>query len=361
MTVLKRFPFDWDQRVANLSRGGKKFLVLKRRDFIALLASAVALWPASRPLLARAQTTAATRRIGVLSTLVEDTAESQRLMAVFTQRLAELGWSIGRDIRIEQRWSGGDNERLRSGARELASLRTDVVMAITSPAVAVLKQEAPAIPVVFVGVSDPVGSGFINSLPRPGGNITGFINLEGSLSGKWLALLKEVVPGLSHVGFIFNPEAAPFSGYYLRTFEVAATAAAVSAIAMPVHDVGEIESAIAGLRARPAGGFIVMPDTFTTLHRARIIALAARDRIPAVYPNGVTAKLGGLIGYGVDNVESVRGAASYVDRLLKGTKAADLPVQQPTKFELVINVKTAKALGLDVPPTLLALADEVIE
>jgi putative ABC transport system substrate-binding protein len=333
---------------------------MKRRELIFLLGGAMAPMVAW-PLAARAQTVLAVRRVGVLSTLIEDTAESRRLMAVFIQGLGELGWSIGRDIRIEQRWSGGDNERLRSGARELASLRTDVVLAITSPAVAVLKQEAPAIPVVFVGVSDPVGSGFINSLPRPGGNITGFINLEGSLSGKWLELLKEIVPGLTHAGFIFNPETATFADYYLRAFEAAAAAVAVTPMVMPVHDVGEVERGVAQLSAQPTGGLIVMPDTFMTLHRARIIALAARERLPVVYPNGVTARQGGLIGYGIDNTESVHGAASYVDRILKGAKPADLPVQTPTKFELVINLKTAKALGIEVPLTLLARADEVIE
>jgi len=328
---------------------------LKRRAFIILLGAAAATMalPRGAP--------AAARRVGVLSTLVEDTAESRRLMAVFVRGLSELGWTDGRNLSLEQRWSGGDNNRLRSDARELASLRVDVVMAITTPAVAALKQEAPAIPVVFVAVSDPVGSGFIDSLPRPGGNITGFINLEGSLSGKWLELLKEIAPAVTHAGFIFNPEAAPFADYYLRAFEAAAPAAGVTPVAMPVHEAADIARAAAGLRGRGAGGFIVMPDTFTTLHRAEIIAAAARERLPAVYPNGATARAGGLMGYGVDNVESVRSAAGYVDRILKGAKAADLPVQQPTKFELVINRKTARALGLDVPPTLLVRADEVVE
>jgi putative ABC transport system substrate-binding protein len=264
-------------------------------------------------------------------------------------------------MHLEQRWSGGDNDRLRSDAREMASLRAEVIMAITSPAVAALKHEAPAIPVVFVAVSDPVGSGFVDSLARPGGNITGFINLEGSLSGKWLELLKEVVPSLTHAGFMFNPETAPFAEYYLRAFEAAAPAAAVTPVAMPVHGPDDIEGAILGLKARPVAGLIVMPDTFITVNRRRIIALAARERLPVVYPNGATVRQGGLIGYGVDNVESVHGAATYVNRILRGEKPGDLPVQTPTKFELVINLKTAKALSLDVPPTLLARADEVIE
>ena len=331
-----------------------------RREFIAFLGSVTtssSLW--LLPL--RAQTSIAVRRVGVLSTFVEDNSESRRLMAVFARGLNELGWTDGRNIHLEQRWSGGDNDQLRSDARELASLRTDVIMAVTTPAVTALKQEAPAIPVVFVAVSDPVGSGFINSLPRPGGNITGFINLEGSLSGKWLELLKEVVPGLTHAGFIFNPERAPFAEYYLRAFEAAAPAAGVTPMAMPVHEPDDIERVVAQLEAQPAGGFIVMPDTFTTLHRGRIISAAAGHRLPAVYASGMTARQGGLIGYGVDDAESVRGAATYVDRILKGAKAADLPVQTPTKYELVINLKTARTLGIEIPPTLLGRADEVIE
>jgi putative tryptophan/tyrosine transport system substrate-binding protein len=331
-----------------------------RRKFVMLLGGAAIssnLWP----LPLRAETATAVRRVGVLSTFVEDNPESRRLMAVFIRGLNELGWTEGRSIRLEQRWSGGDNDRLRSDARELARLGADVILAITTPAVAALKQEAPAIPVVFVAVSDPVGSGFIDSLPRPGGNITGFINLEGSLSGKWLELLKEVAPRLTHVGFIFNPERAPFAEYYLRAFEAAAPAVGVTPMAMPVHAPDDIERVLAQLGARPAGGFIVMPDTFTTLHRGRIISAAARHWLPAVYASGTTARQGGLIGYGVDDAEAVRGAASYVDRILKGAKAADLPVQTPAKFELVINLKTAKALGLEIPPTLLARADEVIE
>ena len=331
---------------------------MNRREFSTLIAGAAAaspMWP--RPL--RAQATI--RRVGLLSPLVEDTAENGKLKGVFIQGLSELGWNVGRNFIVEERWSGGDQERLQSGARELASLRAEVILAITTPAVAVLKQEAPAIPVVFVAVSDPVGSGFIQSLPRPGGNITGFINLEGSLSGKWVELLKEVVPGLTHVGFMFNPDTAPFAEYYLRAFEAAAPALAVTPIAVQVRETDDIERAIAELGARPAGGLVVMPDTFTTLHRERIIALAARDRLPAIYPNAPTARLGGLISYGIDNAESVRGAAGYVDRILKGAKAADLPVQVPTKFELLINLKTARALGLEIPPALLARADEVIE
>ena len=334
-----------------------QFDKLKRREFITLLGIAAAMWP----MVARAQTAVAVRRVGILSTLVEDNPESRRLTGVLIRGLAELGWTEGRNIHFEQRWSGGDYDRLRSDARELARLRADVIMAITTPAVAALKEDAPAIPVVFVAVSDPVGGGFVDSLPRPGGNITGFINLEGSLSGKWLELLKEVVPGLTHAGFIFNPERAPFAGYYLRAFEAAAPAAGVTPMAMPVHEPDDIERVVAQLEAQPAGGFIVMPDTFTTLHRGRIISAAAGHRLPAVYASGMTARQGGLIGYGVDDAESVRGAATYIDRILKGAKAADLPVQTPTKYELVINLKTAKTLGLDIPPTLLARADEVIE
>jgi len=330
---------------------------MRRREFIAFLGGAAAAWP----LAARAQRPDRMRHIGVLSAFAQDTDESRRLIAVFLQGLQELGWTEGRNVRIEQRWSAGDPERLRSDARALASMPADVVLAIATPAVATLKEEAPGIAVVFVAVSDPIGSGFIANLPRPGGNITGFVNLEGSLSGKWLELLKEVVPGLTHVGFMFNPETASFAEYYWRELEAAAPSAAVTVTGMPVHDLGEVESAIVGVKARPVGGLIVMPDTFMTINRRHIIALAARERLPVVYPNGATAKQGGLIGYGIDNVESVRAAATYVDRILRGEKPGDLPVQTPTKFELVINLKTAKALGLEIPPSLLVRADEVIE
>jgi putative tryptophan/tyrosine transport system substrate-binding protein len=331
-------------------------LDMRRRKFFTVLGAAAA-WP----LIGRAETAASPRRVGVLSPFVLETVESRKLMAVFIQSLHELGWVDGRNVRVEQRWSTGDSERLQSDARELAKTRADAIMAIGTPAVAMAKREAPGIPIVFVAVSDPVGSGFVDSLPRPGGNITGFINLEGSLSGKWLELLKEAVPSLTHAGFMFNPQTAPYAEYYLRAFEAAAPTAAVTPIAMPVHATGDIERVMLELKTQPTGGLVVMPDTFTTVHRQEIIALGLRERIPIVHPNGATARQGGLIGYGIDNVESVRGAAGYIDRILKGARPADLPVQTPTKFELVINLKTAKALGIDLPPTLLARADEVIE
>jgi putative tryptophan/tyrosine transport system substrate-binding protein len=332
-------------------------LDLRRRDLIALFGAATAAWALS----ARAQTSAAVRRVGLLTPFVADTDESRKLMGVFFDGLRELGWIDGRNVKIEQRWSSGDHERLLADARLLAELPADVVLAVSSPAIAALQQEAPRVPVVFVAVSDPVGSGFVGSLARPGGNITGFVNLEGSLSGKWLGLLKELVPGLTHAGFMFNPGSAPFAEYYLRQFEAAAPVAAVAPVAVPVHEVADIERAIVALKARPVAGLVVMPDTFTTVNRRRIIELAARERLPVVYPNGATVRQGGLIGYGVDNVESVRGAATYIDRILRGEKPGDLPVQTPTKFELVINLKTAAALGLTVPPALTALADEVVE
>jgi putative ABC transport system substrate-binding protein len=334
-------------------------LDLRRRDLIALsiglLGGAAATWS----LPARTQTPV--RRVGLLSPFIEDTDESRRLTSVFVGGLRELGWIDGRNVRVEQRWSSGDNDRMFADARALADLPADVVLAVSTPAVNALKQEAPRIPVVFVAVSDPVGSGLVASLARPGGNVTGFVNLEASLSGKWLGLLKELVPGLTHAGFMFNPDAAPFADYYLRQFQAAAPVAAVAPVAIPVHEPTDIERAIVGLKARPVGGLVVMPDTFTTVNRRRIIELAARERLPVVYPNGATVRQGGLIGYGVDSVESVRGAAVYIDRILRGEKPGDLPVQTPTKFELVINLKTARALGLNVPPTLTALADEVVE
>ena len=337
---------------------GKLVLDLRRRDLITFLGGAAAAWA----LPARAQSPAATVRcVGLLSPFIGDTDESKKLTGVFLDGLRDRSWVEGRNVRVEQRWSSGDNERLFSDARALAELPADVVLAISSPAVAAIREQAPQIPVVFIAVSDPVGSGFVSSLARPGGSVTGFVNLEGSLSGKWLGLLKELVPRLTHAGFLFNPETAPFAAYYLRQFEAAAPVAGVAPVALPVREPSDIERAMVELKARPVGGLVVMPDTFTTVNRRRIIELAARERLPVVYPNGATVRLGGLIGYGVNYVESVRGAATYVDRILRGEKPGDLPVQTPTKYELVINLKTAAALGLAVPPTLTALADEVVE
>src|SRR5262245_34473389 len=327
---------------------------MNRRGFLSLIAGA-AVWPHA----ARAETVV--RRVGLLSTLVPDNSESRRVMDVFIQALRELGWHDGQNVRIEQRWSAGDSDRLRADARALANPPVDVVLAVSTPAAMAIREEAPGIPIVFNAVTDPIGSGLVGNLRRPGGNITGFINLEGSLGGKWLGLLKDLVPALTHAGLMFNPETAPFADSYLSAFEAAAAAAKVAPMRLVVRDTSDIERAIAAVKTQPVGGLIVMPDTFITVNRLRIIEIAAHERLPVVYPNGATARLGGLIGYGIDNVESTRGAAAYIDRILRGEKAGDLPVQTPTKFELVINLRTARALGLEVPATLQALADEVIE
>jgi putative tryptophan/tyrosine transport system substrate-binding protein len=329
---------------------------MNRRAALTLIAGAAA-WP----LAARAERAAAVRRVGLLSTLVPDNSESRRVMDVFMQALQELGWRDGQNVRIEQRWSAGDTDRLRADARAFANPPADVVLAVSTPAALTIREEAPGVPIVFIAVTDPIGSGLVGNLPRPGGNVTGFINLEGSLGGKWLSLLKEIVPGLTHAGFMFNPETAPFAESYLSAFEAAAPAAKVTPMRLVVRDTGDIERAIAAVKAQPVGGLIVMPDTFITVNRLRIIEIAAHERLPVVYPNGPTARLGGLIAYGIDNMESTRGAAAYIDRILRGEKAGDLPVQAPTKFELVINLRTARGLGIEVPATLQALADEVIE
>jgi putative tryptophan/tyrosine transport system substrate-binding protein len=275
--------------------------------------------------------------------------------------LAELGWLTGRNLAIDYRWAAGDPAQMEAFARELVQLKPDVLVASTTPVVAALRREAGAIPIVFVVVSDPVGSGFVASLARPGGNITGFINIESSLGGKWLELIKEVAPRLDRVGAMFNPDTAPHASYYLQPLEAAALVLAVKPVPMPVRSAADVEQAVADLGAHPTGGLVVLPDAFTAVQRRVIITATAGAKVPAIYPFRFMAGDGGLISYGVDLIDLFRRAAPYIDRILKGSIPADLPVQQPTKFEFTINLKTAKALGLAIPPTLLARADEVIE
>jgi ABC-type uncharacterized transport system substrate-binding protein len=250
---------------------------------------------------------------------------------------------------------------MRPFARELVELKPDLIVAVTTPAVAALLQETRTLPIVFVQVIDPLGRGFISSLARPGGNVTGFVTFEFSMGGKWLETLKQVAPRIVRVALIFHPQTAPFSGSFVRVIEAAAPSFAVETTVMPVHNGAELESAVAAFAAKPGGGLIILPDLFNTSHRDTIVALAARHRVPAVYPFRYFAVSGGLISDGVDTGDLYRRSASYVDRILKGAKPGELPIQAPSKFELVINLKTAKALGLDVPPMLLARADEVIE
>ena len=328
---------------------------VKRRAFITLLGGAVAC-----PLAAGAQQGGRMRRVGVLQNLAsDDPAEQARLMA-FGQGLQELGWTIGRNVRIENRWSAGDPERIRRNTEEMVALAPDVILASGNAGVAPLLQATRTVPVVFVIVPDPVGAGFVDSLARPGGNATGFIAYEYGLSGKWLEVLKEIAPGVTRAAVIRDPALASGPGQFAAIQSIAPSLG-VEVSPVNVRDAGEIERAITAFAHSPNGGLIVTGSALVGIHRHLIIALAARHKLPAVYVERTYVAAGGLISYGSDFLDQYRRAASYVDRILKGEKPADLPVQQPTKYELVINLKTAKALGLDIPPTLLARADEVIE
>ena len=328
---------------------------MRRREFITLLASAAA-WP----LAAGAQQPDRVRRIGVLNGLAETDAEVQTYDAAFRKRLDELGWIDGRNIHIDYRWGAGSVERMRLFAKELVQLNPEVIFTFTTPATAALQAETSTIPIVF-SASDPIGSGFVASLANPGGNMTGNINFEASLGSKWLELLHDVAPRVSRVALMFNPDTAPFARYYLATFRSAASALAVEPIEAPVYGAAEIESVVTMLGRNPGAGLMIMSDITMVIHRELICSLADRYRLPTVYPYRFYIIGGGLISYGVDMADLFRGAASYVDRILRGKKPNELPVQLPTKFELIINLKTARALGLAIPPTLLATADEVIE
>jgi putative tryptophan/tyrosine transport system substrate-binding protein len=330
--------------------------MIQRREFIGMFGGAAA-WP----LAARAQRGERMRRIGVLIGSAESDPESLPRTTAFENRLAEIGWMSGRNVRIDYRWAGGDPSDMQALAKELVASQPDVILASSTPVVAALVRETRTIPIVFVVVSDPIGSGFVASLPRPGGNVTGFINIESSLGGKWVELLKEIAPGIDRVAVMFNPETAPQAEYYMRPFEAAAPLFAVKPMTRPVRSEAAIVEAVSDLGRTPASGLIVLPDTFTVVHRKSLIAAAARSNVPTIYPFRFMAADGGLISYGVDLIDLYRRAAPYVDHILKGGMAADLPVQQPTKFEFTINLKAAKSLGLTVPETLLARADEVIE
>jgi putative ABC transport system substrate-binding protein len=330
---------------------------MRRREFITFVGGATVAWS----LAAHAQQPERVRRIGSLTAFAETDMEVQTWYAAFRKRLDELGWVEGHNIHIDYRWGAGNVERMQVFAKELVRLNPEVILSGTTPATAALQAETHTIPIVFAGVSDPVGSGFVASLARPGGNITGFINLETSLVSKWLELMHETAPHVSRIAFMYNPNTAPFSRYYIATFRSAATAFAVEPIEAPIHSAAEIEVAMTMLGREAGAGLIVMSDTSMILHRELIVSLADRYRLPTVYPYSLFLTGGGLMSYGVDNADLLRGGASYVNRILRGEKPNELPVQLPTKFELVINLKTAKALGLTIPPTLLTIADEVIE
>ncbi len=329
---------------------------MRRRDFIARLASAVA-WPVA----ARAQQPDRPRRVGVLMNVVQEDPGGWADVMAFRQGLADLGWVEGRNIDIEFRWPGGDIVRIQAFAKELLALRPDVLIGRSSPTTAAFKRETATIPIVFVNVTEPVEQGFVQSLARPGGNITGFTNFEASIGGKWLQLLKEIDPRIARVAAIYNPQTAPFAVLFLSSMQPAASAFAVETVGMPIRSEAEIEPALTIFGRQPSSGLIAIPDSFTVQHRARIIALAAQYRLPALYPVRSATPSGGLMAYAVDTRDTMQRAAGYVDRIFKGAKLADLPVQQPAKFQLSINLKAAKAIGLDVAPNLIARADEVIE
>jgi putative tryptophan/tyrosine transport system substrate-binding protein len=328
-----------------------------RREFIAVLGGAPVVWPFA----AGAQQLEGVRRIGVLMGFAESDREGQAFVAAFREGLQKLGWVEGRNIRIEYRWTALDRELIQRFVKELVAQQPDLILTQSTPATAELMQQTRTIPIVFALVADPIGSGFVASFPHPGGNITGFVTMEPTLAGKWLELLKEIAPPVGRVAMLFNPATAPYAQYWLNPFKTAAASFAVQAIVAPVHDTSELDSVVAALAHEPSGGLIVMPDTFTTEHRSEITSLAARYRLPAVYPYRVFAEFGGLLSYGDDLTDNFRRAASYVDRILKGEKPAELPVQAPTKFELTINLKAAKELGIAVPPSMIARADQVLD
>jgi putative ABC transport system substrate-binding protein len=328
---------------------------MRRREFITLVGGSAAAWP----LVARAQQPAQMRQIGVLMGFAEGDVAAQFWLAAFRDALSRLGWSEGNNLRIEVRWGAADPDRIKMLAKELVDLRPDAIFDQTTPVTDALARATQRIPIVFVYVADPIGSGFTASLARPGRNITGFTYLETTTGGKWVELLKEIAPRTANVALLFNPETAP--KFYMSSVQAAASSLAVEARLAPIHAMDEIAGVIAAQARTPGGGLLVMPDVFNDANLELIIKLAASSGVPAIYPRPVFAESGGLIAYGADLAEQFRQAAGYIDRILKGANPGDLPVQMPTKFELVINLKTAKALGLSVPLGLLNAAEEVIE
>jgi putative tryptophan/tyrosine transport system substrate-binding protein len=329
---------------------------MRRREFITVLGGA-ATWP----LAGRAQKGERVRRVGVLMGWTETDPEFRSWLAAFVQEFARLGWVDGDNVRIDQRWTNYDAARARTFAKELVELQPDVILTGTTPAAAALHGETRTIPIVFAAVADPVGSGFVAGLPRPGGNMTGFITIEDSVGGKWLEMLKEIAPGIRRAAAMFNPDTTAAGVYYLPAFEAAARSLKVESIVTPVHSDAEIESVINSLGREPGGGLIVLSDSFMGAHRKTVIAAATRNNVPSIFDVPFFPRDGGLLSFGPSYPDLFRRAATDVDRILKGEEPAELPVQVPTRYELVINLKTAKALGLAVPPSLIARADEVIE
>jgi putative tryptophan/tyrosine transport system substrate-binding protein len=329
---------------------------MRRRDFIKFVAGSAVVWP----LGARAQRPDKVRVVAILMGFAESDPVAQSMVATFRSTLAKLGWAEGRNVRIELRWAGPEPDRINTLAKELADLRPDAIVGQTTPVIKALAREMPTSPIVFVTVSDPIGSGFTANFARPGGNITGFTVDDSAEGGKWVELLKQIAPAITRVTLLFNP-AGPQLQFFMPSIQAAASSFSVQANVAAIYTRDEIEGVIAGQAHDTGGSLIVMPNAFNTTNRDLIIELAARYHLPAIYFSAYSAQSGGLMGYGSDYAEQSRQAAGYIDRILKGTKPADLPVQAPTKFEFVINLKTAKELGLNVPPTLLAIADQVIE
>jgi putative tryptophan/tyrosine transport system substrate-binding protein len=329
---------------------------LRRREFVTLLGGA-----AGWPLMARAQQPERLRGIGVLMQYAESDPEARERAKALAEGLQKLGWEVGRNLRIDYRWAGGDPDRFRLHAADLVKLEEALVLAVSTPAVNALRRESVTIPIVFTQVSDPISQGIVKSMAHPGGATTGFTNYDPAMGGKWLGLLKEAAPAVIQAAVVFNPKTAPYTALYMPSIEAAASSIAVKVTTVPVHDDAEIETAFAAFAREPAGGLIVMVDAFTSVHRGRIIEAAARLHLPAIYPFRYYTAEGGLMSYGIDQVEQIRGAATYIDRILKGERPGDLPVQTPTRFQLVINLKTAKTQGLKISESFLLRADELIE
>jgi putative ABC transport system substrate-binding protein len=330
---------------------------MRRRDFIALAGGAMVAWPAS----ARAQQPERMRRLGVLNQFAENDAEGQKRLAPFRESLQKLGWRLGANLQINYRWDVSSPERAQTAAAEILSLSPDVILANGTNALRAIQQATRTVPIVFTTVIEPIGQGFVANLAHPGGNITGFSYLDASVGGKWLNVLKDIAPQVTRVACMFNPQRGPYSVGISYFAQEAAQRLAVQYAAAPIFEPQEIEPVVTNLVRDRGAGLIVSPDAFTVTHRDLIIELAARYKLPAVYSERIFVAAGGLVSYGADYVDHFRQAASYVARILRGEKAGDLPVQQPSKFQLVVNIKTAKALGLDVPAGVLATADEVIE
>jgi ABC-type uncharacterized transport system substrate-binding protein len=329
---------------------------MRRRDFITGIAGSAAAWPVA----ARAQQAGGLRRVGVFMRLSESDPVTKGYLAAFADGLAPLGWSQSRNLQLILRFSGGDDTMANAAAADLVRQKPEVIVSHGTETSRIMQQHTPTIPIVFTTVTDPVGSGLVESLARPGGHTTGFTNFEFSMAGKWLELLKEVAPAVKNIAILYNPKNAGMPGQ-LRAIALAAPALGLQVTDAKVNDGGDIERALNALAQTPNAGFVVLPDNLVIHNRALIVGMAVRHRLPAVFSDRFNIRIGGLLSYGADTDDLYRRAASYVDRILRGEKPSGLPVQQPTKFELVVNLKTAKALGLEVPPTLLARADEVIE